>query len=1634
MGNYRGSRGTRAGKKTKQHQQQSSSMPPQGGASRFQPSATYLAQAPPLVHSHYPPSYSQPSPSTYPPPYPPRPDDYSRSFSHDSHPIQYSAYPPPPQQHYPHQYPPPHLLHHAYPPPPPPPPSQTYSTPRMPPPPAAPPFHAPASYAGPGPSRSHSLTSAYSPASVSSVPPASYQRPVFHPPPLSPSLPPPPRLSAPPPRPIPVAPPPPVNTAPSPTKLPGRPIPPPPPPAPAALERPVATLPIAPAAPVDTAQEDELPFSLPVLLPLPNAVLPPSAPSLPASPAPAVTPASAELAEPQPHPAASLSQPSLANPAAASSTAPASPVAEPEQIHSAPPSPNLIAAPQVSSASVIPPSLPVSREPSVPLSPPSPEAKPQDDYISLAAPSASGSAAIDADEAKDPGQDGQVSDSEAEESDVEVADALMRPASTSNTQGVGPLGLAMGDEGEDSATEDVDVSFVETAAPEERSDEEEERNEEEEGHGEEHDDEDFSDLEVAVQPHPDEADEEEGEEHDLPFDLGSGSESEEVEGGEEDGLGDESADLSLILSSRRSKRRRLNGSALKDYADSVADTDLDDDTPTAPQSRDTSRAPSIDPQALDAYADRPTKPLPHRRGLLAGLMESALDAAVDIAARPQEPDARPRLALRDPQEPQEPQQPQEPEEPQESAAADAVLSDAPVASLDASTTSLIDASTAPSELPPSADPQGEEEDEVEEGELLEEGELPLESAYGDYPPPFSLATSSFATSLAGLHGGPSSAYSGFNDSPALGGVAGQILPSTSLGASPRASPGPSTGLINGKASYQRRVPPALGAVPANASTSHPDAPAQSPSFVDATAASPFPSSSAPPPAKGVYVRRQPTQPDGTPAPSPMSTPAESSHHGAPLPSQADVAAAAAAAAKSTGKASYERPAGAANAEGSVSTPRERKKGAKQNKKEQRQQEAKKGGVLPLTDLEKASRLPQKLYAAFPDFATLEDAAVPTLFSPPPHSVNPAKNLPPPTESATYGFWPSPPVLQPGKAVFPAPPVPLPEAPDDPRPRVDIFIDNSNVLYSFLNWVRARPDAKITSKVHMQKGKPKTVKTVTLGGKKVKMDYNALFALLERGRKVERRVLVGSSTLWQTLEPAIEWGYEVSLLQRVARAEPSATPSTAASTQQPAPQQQTSKKRMKNGKLKKVPIPQQQQPVQATVKHYKEQAVDELVHLKILETLLDHTPFALPLVQVPPPQSPAPVNPPAELEAGAEPAEDQTQHLDGETKEIEHGEEVAHGRVNGNGGEVVTPAHADDHVEAIETRMAPADTDTDIVETVSKKEEMKAEDEPVQVTIMVEQPNPIEQAQASEEADVDTVGSAEEDSEFSTPIDALAEAVQGSVVVHAGTSEAEVVEDARTGVDISREEKKEDGDEEGGNGGNGGGGGDAAEGQASAAETAAPLTAAPEVTAVTGTTAAEAAEAPVTAAEEQDQPMADVGEASGTVPSPTPLAPVAIPAPPVPCTTPRFLPSAAYTSGKATTANATPKFIPASEVPKPKFTPAQPKITPAPPKPPPPPLLSNPSVLPVVPRSDFRDRPTLVIATGDANSSEYNPGGFLGCVRRALDRGWDVEVAAFTHGLSSHWTAEQQKRVTEEGRERGQLRVINLGTFAEELCV
>jgi hypothetical protein len=227
-----------------------------------------------------------------------------------------------------------------------------------------------------------------------------------------------------------------------------------------------------------------------------------------------------------------------------------------------------------------------------------------------------------------------------------------------------------------------------------------------------------------------------------------------------------------------------------------------------------------------------------------------------------------------------------------------------------------------------------------------------------------------------------------------------------------------------------------------------------------------------------------------------------------------------------GKAIYSRPpggaAGTASTSASATAPRREKA----------------PGALPLSAEEKQATFPGKLASTFPlQFATLEAATSPHLFVPPPLIIAmvssftgvrdpkiPSKG---PIEGVLHGFWPAPPPLQVGRALWPplkviqgAPVFAKPE--DDKRPRVDIIVDHSNILYSFLNWARARPEAVIKDFVGESNGKIRTSKTVTLSGKKVKLDYSVLFTILERGRKVDRRILAGSSPLWQSLEDATDW--------------------------------------------------------------------------------------------------------------------------------------------------------------------------------------------------------------------------------------------------------------------------------------------------------------------------------------------------------------------------------------------------------------------------------------------------------------------------------------------------------------------------------
>ena len=127
------------------------------------------------------------------------------------------------------------------------------------------------------------------------------------------------------------------------------------------------------------------------------------------------------------------------------------------------------------------------------------------------------------------------------------------------------------------------------------------------------------------------------------------------------------------------------------------------------------------------------------------------------------------------------------------------------------------------------------------------------------------------------------------------------------------------------------------------------------------------------------------------------------------------------------------------------------------------------------------------------------------------------------------------------------------------PDLQIFIDNSNILIGFYDTYKSKH--KITGPYF----------------RPPKFDFHAFSTILERGRPVSRKILVGSNPLTQPVSLAQHLGYEVSILERV-----------------------VDNKRIVSAGGN----PYESDSKTRTPQKKKEQAVDEILHLKILECLLD----------------------------------------------------------------------------------------------------------------------------------------------------------------------------------------------------------------------------------------------------------------------------------------------------------------------------------------------------------------------------------------------------------------------------------------------
>jgi len=128
------------------------------------------------------------------------------------------------------------------------------------------------------------------------------------------------------------------------------------------------------------------------------------------------------------------------------------------------------------------------------------------------------------------------------------------------------------------------------------------------------------------------------------------------------------------------------------------------------------------------------------------------------------------------------------------------------------------------------------------------------------------------------------------------------------------------------------------------------------------------------------------------------------------------------------------------------------------------------------------------------------------------------------------------------------------------PDLHIFIDNSNILIGFFEAYKTKHGGTDPS------------------FRAPKFDFHAFTTIVERGRGVSRKVLVGSNPLIQPVAMAQRLGYEVSILERVVDQSKRITSSSPYASDSATRTPQRERK--------------------------KEQAVDEILHLKILECLLD----------------------------------------------------------------------------------------------------------------------------------------------------------------------------------------------------------------------------------------------------------------------------------------------------------------------------------------------------------------------------------------------------------------------------------------------
>ncbi|GJJ73292.1 hypothetical protein EMPS_05650 [Entomortierella parvispora] len=176
---------------------------------------------------------------------------------------------------------------------------------------------------------------------------------------------------------------------------------------------------------------------------------------------------------------------------------------------------------------------------------------------------------------------------------------------------------------------------------------------------------------------------------------------------------------------------------------------------------------------------------------------------------------------------------------------------------------------------------------------------------------------------------------------------------------------------------------------------------------------------------------------------------------------------------------------------------------------------------------------------------------------------------------------------------------------EPPKKVFIFVDNSNILFGYYQYYQKMTSAE--KAVFRHAPTPRQNQSKGLSRHRLPLfNYDAFFRFLQRQREVERRVLVGSAPLYQELDEALTHVYETIILRRVrkfAQGELGSLPvpckardfSESSSMGNPNPSGVPGSKDSESHVV----------PLISTTSTTREQGVDEMIHLKMMETIIDY---------------------------------------------------------------------------------------------------------------------------------------------------------------------------------------------------------------------------------------------------------------------------------------------------------------------------------------------------------------------------------------------------------------------------------------------